>query len=144
MFRHVSCCTTVFTAEREALDETAENEADRRENADGVVARQQADDEGRDTHQGHRDKEGVLAADEIAEATEHQRAERTHREARSEAEKHEDEARSRVHAREEVGADIRGKRAGEIKVIPFENRTERRGNNDLLLFLGHRAIFRSD
>ena len=36
---------------------------------------QQADREGTDAHQGHRHHEGVLAADQVAEAAEDERAE---------------------------------------------------------------------
>jgi hypothetical protein len=45
------------------------------------------------THDQDGDEEGVFAADEVADAAEHQRAERTHQEARREGEQREDVAR---------------------------------------------------
>ena len=58
-------------------------------------AGQQADDEGRQTHDEDGDEEGVFAADDVAEAPEHDRAERPHQEARGEGEQREDVARGR-------------------------------------------------
>ena len=139
MLCDVGRCTTVFATKREALCETTENEDDRRCVTDGREARQQTDDEGRDAHQGHRDKECVFAADHVAEATEEQRAERTNRETGGKTEQHEDELRGVVVARHEGLRDIRGQRAREIKIIPFENRAGGRRDDDLAFLRGHRA-----
>ena len=54
--------------------------------------RQQADQEGRQAHDHDGDEEGVFAADEIADAAEHQRAERAHQEAGGKGEQREDVA----------------------------------------------------
>ena len=65
-----------------------------------AVARQQADEEGRQAHDQDGDEEGVFAADQVADAAEDQRAERTHEEAGGEGEQREDVAgRFRILAR---------------------------------------------
>ena len=133
--------TTIFTTKRQALGKTAGDEGDRREIADGVVARQQADHEGRETHDRHGDEEGIFAADEIAEATEEQRAEGTHGKARGKAEEHEDELRGVVRTRHEGGGNVGGQRSCEIEIIPFEDSPGGRGKNDLALLCRHGAVF---
>ena len=80
----------------------------------------------------------VAAADQIAEATEEQRAEGANREAGSEAEQHEDELRRVIGARHEGRGNVRSERAREIEVVPFEDRTGGRSDNNLTLFGGHR------
>ena len=56
-------------------------------------AGQQADQEGRQAHDQDGDEEGVFAADQVADAAEHQRAERAHQEACGEGQQREDIAR---------------------------------------------------
>jgi hypothetical protein len=94
------------------------------------IARQQADDEGRKTHDGDGDEEGVLAADEIADPAEHQGAERTHCKARGKSQQGEDEAGGRVDAGEELLGHDDGECAVEIEVVPLEDGAERRGEDD--------------
>ncbi len=96
-----------------------------------------ADDEGRRAHDDDGDQEGVFAADEIADAAEHQRAERAHQEARRERQQREDIARRFWKLTEELGADNGGQRTVKVEIIPLENRAERRGENDFLFFSGH-------
>ncbi len=72
----VSRRAAVFTAERQALQQPQGDERHRCQQADARVARQHADEERRQAHDHDRDEERVLAPDEIAEAPEHQRAER--------------------------------------------------------------------
>src|SRR6185369_5704209 len=68
----------VLAAEREALGETQGDEEDRRRPADRREARQQADQERRAAHHHDGDEEGVLAADQVADASEDQRTEWPH------------------------------------------------------------------
>ena len=70
-------------------------------------------------------EEGVLAADEVAEPAEDERAERTHEEAGGESEQREDVARRFRIGREELRADDRGQRAVQIEVVPLEDRAGR-------------------
>jgi hypothetical protein len=94
---HVGGGTAVLAAERQALQHAQRDQDHRRRDADGRVAGQQADDEGRQAHDQNRHQEGVLAPDHVAQAAEHDGAERTHQEAGSKRQQREDEpgARSR-------------------------------------------------
>ena len=86
MLSDVSRSTTVFTTERETLQQAKTDQDDRSRDADGGCVWKQADDESRQTHDDDGDKEGVFAADDVADAAEHDRAERAHKEARGERE----------------------------------------------------------
>src|SRR5262249_37181015 len=55
-----SRATAILAAERETLYETEQDQHDRRSDAPGAIARQQADEEGADAHQRHGDQEGVF------------------------------------------------------------------------------------
>ncbi len=109
--------------------------------ADGGIARQQADHEGGDAHQRHGDEEGVFAADQVAEAAEHQRAERAHRETGGKAEQHEDEFRGVIGAGHEGGGDVGGKRARQVEIVPFEDGAGGGGDDDLPLLRVMGAVF---
>ena len=102
VFGDVNRGAAIFAAEREALTSRRADQDDRRDDAGRCIGRQQADEECADAHQGHRDEEGVFAADDVAQAAEEQRAERAHREAGGESEKREDECRRRIDAGEEL------------------------------------------
>ena len=92
MFGNIGRRTAIFTAERQALQHAQRDQDDRSRDADGGRAGQQADQEGRSAHDQDGDEEGVFAADEVAEAAEHQRAERAHQEAGGKGEQREDVA----------------------------------------------------
>ena len=85
---------------------------------------------GRQAHEEDGDEEGVLAADEVAEAAEDDGAERADEEAGGEGEQGEDEEGSRSTALKNW-RDDRGERAVEIEVVPLEDRAERGGEDDL-------------
>jgi len=129
--------SAVLAAECKALDQAQRDQHDRCREAPGVVARQEADEERTNTHQGHRDQEGVFASDHVAEATEDQRAERPDRETRSKGEQRENKANRRRHVGEEVLCQKRAERAVDIEVVPLEHGTERRSENDLSLLSRH-------
>ena len=92
MFGHVGRRAAILAAEREALQQAQADQDDRRRDADGRRVGQQADDEGRQAHDQDGDEEGVFAADDVADAAEHDGAERTHDEAGGEGEQREDVA----------------------------------------------------
>ncbi|MNS84561.1 hypothetical protein D3C72_1183920 [compost metagenome] len=139
MFSHVSCGTTIFAAKRQTLQHAQRDQDDRSGNADLRCAGQHADEEGRDAHDEDRDQKGIFAADDIAQTPEYQRAEGAHEEAGGKSQKREDvTCRFRILA-EEVRADIDRERAVQIKIVPFEDCSERRGENHLLLFTRHRT-----
>jgi hypothetical protein len=105
-----------------------------------ITGGQEADEERRQTHDHDRDEERVLAPDHIAEAPEHDRAERPHRETRGKAEKRENEGGGRIDAGEKALADESRERTGQIEVVPLENRTQRRCEDHPLLFSRHRRM----
>jgi len=120
MLCHIGCRAAILAAKREALQQTEADQDDRGGDADRGRARQQAHDEGRETHDQDGDEEGILAADEIADAAEHQGAKGTHDEAGGEGEQREDVAGVFVKLAEELRADDGGERAVKIEIIPFE------------------------
>src|ERR1700730_12414241 len=67
---------TPFAAETETLDQAAGDQQDRRPYAERVIGRQQPDRRGRNAHDEQRQIEHRLAADLVAEMTEHDAAER--------------------------------------------------------------------
>ena len=69
----------VLAAGRQPLQHAQHDERDGGGNADGVIARQQADEERRGAHQHDGDDERVLAPDDVAEAAEDDGAERAAR-----------------------------------------------------------------
>jgi len=79
------------------------------------------DEEGRQAHDEDGDEEGVLAADDVADAAEHDRAERTHEEAGGESEQREDVTRRRRIGAEELRADDGRERPVEVEVVPLEH-----------------------
>ena len=135
MLRDIGRGTAIFAAEGESLQQAQHDEDDRRGDADGFVAGEQADAKGRQAHDAHRHQKGVLAPDQIADPPEHQRAERADSKTRSEGGEREDETGGFIDPGEKHFADIGGDEAVEVEIIPFEDGAERRGENDLALAL---------
>jgi hypothetical protein len=122
----------VLAAQRQALRQPQDHQQDRRQEADLGVGRQDPDRRGRQTHDHDRDQEGVLAADQIADAPEHQRAERAHQEAGRVADEAAQQRRRRVGLREEQPREERRQRRVQVEVVPLEHGAERRREDDLL------------
>ena len=87
----------------------------------------------RHAHHEDGDEERVLAADQVADAPEHQRAERPHEEARGVGGESGEQRGGLVALREEQGREERRERRVEIEVVPLEDGSERRGEDDFLL-----------
>ena len=138
MFGDVGRCAAILAPDRQTLQDPQADQNDGGGDADTVRGRQDAHDEGGRTHDQDRHQEGVFASDEIAKAPEYQRTERAHQEAGGEGQQGEDIARRLIELTEELGADDHGKRTVEIKIVPLENRAERRGQDYFLLVRGHR------
>ncbi len=137
MFGHISCSTAIFAAKRQTLKHAQDDQDDRGCDADLRCTGQDADEECRNAHDENGDQEGVFTADNVAETPEHQGAEGAHEEAGGKCQKREDvTCRFRILA-EEVRADIDRERAVQIKIVPFEDCSERRGENHLLLLTRH-------
>ena len=132
----------IFAAQREALQQAQRDQDERRGDADRRIARQQSDREGRKPHDPHGDEEGVLAPDHVADAPEHQSAERPHGEPGGEGGEREDEPRRLVHAGEELRRDVEGEQAVEIEIIPLEHGAERRRGDDEFLVLCRLVVLR--
>jgi hypothetical protein len=137
MLGDVGCGAAIFTAEREALAQPQRHQEDRRQPADRGVGRQQSDQEGRGAHHHDGDQEGIFAPDEIADAAEHQRAERTDQESGRVGRKCRQERGGIVAGREEQRGEERRQNGIEIEVIPFEDGAERRSEDDEFLFARH-------
>ena len=112
----------VFAAEREALRHAQRDEQNRREHAERRVAGKQADRRRRSAHDQQREHEGVLASDEIADAAEHQRAERSHGEADGERRQPFQQRDGLVRLGVEHARDHRGETAKDVEVVPLDDR----------------------
>ena len=80
-------------------------------------------------HDHDRDQEGVLASHHVAEAAEHDRAERPHREPGGEGQQGEDEGRRLVDAGKELARDDCSQRAVQVEVVPLEDRPQARSED---------------
>ena len=78
-----------------------------------------------------RDEKRVLAADQIADAAEEQRAERPHDEADGKRREIRDERERVVAAGIEQRRDDRGQAAEDVEVVPLDHRADRRRGDDL-------------
>ncbi len=138
MLGHVGGRTAVLPAQRQALEAAQDDEDDRGRDADGLGTGEDADQEGRGAHDHDGHEEGVLAAHQVAQAAEHQRAEGAHQEAGREGEQSEDVARRLVEHRKELHPDDRRERSVEVEVVPLEHCAEGGRDDDLALLLRHR------
>jgi hypothetical protein len=130
MLGHVGGGAAIFAPDREALQQAQRQEQHRREPADARIGRQQADQECRRAHHHDGHKEGVFAADKIADSTEEQRAERAYQETRRIGSESRQKCRRVVTGREEQRSEERRQDRVEVEVIPLEGGSERRGEND--------------
>src|SRR5262249_53127642 len=84
MLGHVDGRAAIFTADRNALQHSQGDQSNRREPSGGRVGWQQADRRRCSAHDNQRHQKGILAANQIAHATEEQCAERPDDQAYSE------------------------------------------------------------
>ena len=128
MLGYIGCSPTIFTTQRQALQQAKADEDDRCRNADAGRAWQQSHHKGRKTHDQNGDKEGIFTADKIADPSEHECAERANNKARGKRQKREDVAGCFIKHRfaigtrdvEELRANNRSERTIKIKIIPFK------------------------
>src|SRR5690349_1937133 len=130
----VGCCTTVFAAEREALQQPQRNQNDRRCPTDRFECWEQTDGERGGAHADDGDQERVLAPDEIAYAAEYERAERSDQKARGVRCEAGQQRRRLVALGKEESRKERRKRCVKIEVVPLEYCAQRACENDSLLF----------
>src|SRR5207248_9269727 len=77
-----------------------------------------------------RDEEGVLAADEVADATEHERAEGAYQESGGERPDRLDERAAGGARREELHRQQRGQAAEDVEVVPLDHVPDCCGDHD--------------
>jgi hypothetical protein len=140
VFAYIDRRPAIFTAECESLREAQANQNDRRDDAGSGVGRQQSDEERANAHERHCDDERILAADDVAEPSEKERAKRANGEAGGERKQREDESRRRIDPGKELRRENRRQRSVDIKIVPLENGAERRGENDHPFLGGHCAF----
>ena len=124
VFSHVGGRATVFTTQRQTLQQTQSNQNDRGSHTNAGIARQHTHDEGGQAHDQDGDQEGVFAADHVAQAAEEDGAEGTNNEAGREGQQRKNERGRGVEARKELLGNDRGQRSVEVEVIPLEHRAQ--------------------
>ena len=114
-----------LAADRDALHDAQEHQQDRGPHPDLGVGGQQADQGAAHAHDGHAQHEHLLAADPVAEVTEHDAAQRAGDVAGGERAEARDRADERVEVREEdlVEHDGRGRRV-EQEVVVLDHAAE--------------------
>ena len=124
----------VLPAERQPLQQSQANQQDRRHPADLLEGRQQPDRERGCAHHRDRHEKGVFPADDVADAPEHQRAERTHEKAGGVGREARQQRGGVVALGEEQRRKERRESGVQVEVVPLEDRAERRREYDPLLF----------
>src|SRR6267143_4178822 len=130
--RPSSCCTFFFSSRRRHTRWNCDWSSD--VCSSDLVGRHEPDQHGGEPHGDDGDEEGVLAADEIADAAEDQRPEGADEEARRvRAERAEQRGRL-VPRREEQGGEERRQDGVQVEVVPLEHRADRGSDDDTPLF----------
>src|SRR3982751_4265961 len=123
MLGDVSSRATVLAAQRQTLYEAQRHQQYRSKPADSLVCRQQTDCERSAAHTDNRDEEGVLAADDVADAAEHERAERSNKKSCSVCRKGGQQRSRVVTFRKKQRCKERRQRRIQVKIVPLEHRT---------------------
>ena len=131
VLRHVGRGAAVLAAEGQPLRQAQQHQDRGRQHPDARVGRQHADRRGRQPHHHDGDEEGVLAADQIPDAPEHQRAERPDQESGRVGGEAGEQRRRRVPLGEEQRREERRQSRVDVKVVPLEDGAERRGEDHL-------------
>jgi len=126
VLRHVGRGAAVLTAEREALRQAQEHEQRGSPETQRRVRGQEADQRGAHAHRGHGDEERVLAADQITDVTEHQRAQRAHAKAGAEGREAGEELSGVVAGRKKLLPEEHGEASVQIEIVPLEQCADRR------------------
>ena len=119
--------TGEFAADGETLEQADQKQQDRRPDTDLSVGRQKADGGCRPAHQDHRQNQNRLAADAVAEVTEHGPADRPDRKADCEAAIGANQRSDRIGRREEQHTDHRREIAVEPEIVPLEHVADHSG-----------------
>ena len=118
-----------------------QDERDRRQQAERLVARKQADQEGRDRHGGDRDGEGGAASVAVADMADERAADRPHQIAERKHAEGGEQLGDGVLAREEVAADRGGEIAVDRKIVPLEHVADHARRDHLACRRGIHLVF---
>ena len=110
----------VFAANREALEQSHQEQQHRRADAGRFIGRQQRDRGRADAHQRHRQQQHEAPSDAVADGSKNRSTNRPHREADREAAVGADQRRERIVGREEQPRQHRREIAVETEIVPFE------------------------
>src|SRR5256885_6141889 len=124
----------VFASQGEPLQEAKRDEAAGGEDSPCAIARQKGQQEGGEPDDENGGQESVLAADHIPQAAEYDGAERSHGEAGGERQQGENVSRRGFERREKLGPDNGRQDPEKVEVVPLENRSQGRRENDFSLF----------
>ena len=129
VFGDIDCRASIFSTQRETLEDAQADHDDWCDDADTRSARDQPDPCSRDAHQRHGDEEGVFAAKSVAKKAEQDRAQGAEAKADRKPRPDKQELQGFITAREERGTDQRGQRAVNEEIIPFEDRPRATGGD---------------
>ena len=115
---HRAC---IFAAHRKPLHNAQQGEPDRREQPDGLIARQQAHQKGRDRHGDNREGERCAASEPVADMADDHAADRPHQVADREHAEYRKQLGDRILMREEVATDLCCEVTVDRKIVPFEH-----------------------
>jgi hypothetical protein len=110
----------VFAADREALEQSHQEQQHRRADAGRFIGRQQRDRGRADAHQRHRQQQHEAPSNAVADGSKNRSTNRPHREADREAAIGADQRRERIVGREEQPRQHRREIAVETEIVPFE------------------------
>ena len=127
---HRAC---VFAADGKSLHHAQEGERDRRRHADGRVAWQQPDQEGRYCHPHDREGERRTASESVADMTDEGAAYRPHQITDGKHAKGRKKLGDRIPVREKVASDRSCEVAVDREIVPFEHVADHAGSNRLIL-----------
>jgi hypothetical protein len=121
-----------FAADREALDQSEQDQGERSDDSRLGVGREHADQGGGDPHQDEAEHQQPLAADPVAEMAEHDASHRPRHEAERVGGEGEQGAGQRIEfGEEELVEDERRGRAVEEEIVPFDGRADQAGEHHL-------------
>ncbi len=120
MFGNISCSAAIFAAECQTLQHAQNDQDCRCDDTKCCRSGQNTDEKRRCAHDNDGHEEGIFTTDEIADASEDERAERAHEKACCESEQDEDITGSFRIFIKERRANKGSQCSIEIKVVPFK------------------------
>src|SRR5262245_342875 len=119
----------IFAAHGKSLHNPQQGEPDRREHSDGLIARQQAHQKGRDCHGGYREHECSVATEPVADMADQHAADRPHQIADRKYAERRKQLGDRIVVRKEVATNLCWEITVDRKIVPFEHVADNSGRN---------------